>query len=98
MMSTNGEASRAIKEVLSAIKVASPSEFDFAGRSFAVRGGGHQHGGHQHNGHQHAGHQHGGHANAGQAAQDPYSQAFIATLSAYLYEYAYSRPFVSPLP
>lgn len=92
-MTTNGEESRAIKEVLSAIKVASPAEFDFAGRSVAVRGVNHQH-----NGHQHAGHQHGGHAHAGQAAQDPYSQAFVSTLSAYFYEFAYSRPFISPLP
>ena len=82
-MTTNGEESRAIKEVLSAIKVASPAEFDFAGRSVAVRGVNHQH-----NGHQHAGHQHGGHAHAGQAAQDPYSQAFVSTLSAYFYELA----------
>lgn len=97
-MSTNGEASRAIKDILSAIKVDSPSGFDFAGRSFAVHGGGHQHNGHQHGGHQHAGHQHGAHSHAAQTAQDPYSQAFIATLSAYLYEFAYSRPFISPLP
>lgn len=88
MMSLNGEGSRAIKEVLGAIKVASPHEFDFAGRSFAVHGVGHQHGGHQHAGHQHAGH----------AAPDPHAEAFVATLSAYLYEYAYSRPFVGRLP
>lgn len=93
MMSTNGEASRAIKEVLSAIKVASPQEFDFAGRSCTVRGVGHQH-----NGHHHAAHQHGGHEHAAQVASDPYSQAFVATLSSYLYEYAYSRPFVAQLP
>ncbi|HYY99248.1 MAG TPA: T3SS effector HopA1 family protein [Pyrinomonadaceae bacterium] len=94
-MGANGEAGRAIKEVLSAIKVASPLEFDFAGRSFAVRGVAHQHAGHQQNGHQHGVHQHGVH---GHAAPDPQSQAFVATLSAYLYEYAYSRPFVAPLP
>jgi hypothetical protein len=98
MMTLNGEGSRAIKKVLSAIKVASPGEFDFAGRGFQVRGGGHQHAGHQH-GHQHAGHQHEhGHAHAAHVEPDPQSQAFVATLSAYLYEYAYSRPFVSPLP
>jgi hypothetical protein len=99
-MGANGEASRAIKEVLSAIKVASPLEFDFAGRGFAVRGVAHQHAGHRQNGHQHAGHQHGVHQHGvhGHAAPDPQSQAFVSTLSAYLYEYAYSRPFVAPLP
>lgn len=91
-MSSNGGGSRAIDDVLSAIKVASPHEFDFAGRAVAVRGAAHQHGGHQHHGHQH-GHQHGGHA-----APDPQAQAFVSTLSAYLYEYAYSRPFAGRLP
>jgi HopA1 effector protein family len=107
MKSSNGAGSRAIKEVLSAIKVASPQEFEFAGRTLAVHGGGqsHQHNGHGHDhqhGHQHDhqhdhqhGHQHGGHTHA---APDPQEQAFNATLSAYLYEYAYSRPFLSPLP
>jgi hypothetical protein len=112
-MTLNGKGSRAIKEVLSAIKVASPHEFAFAGRTFNVNGAGHQHaghqhgehqhvdhqhGGHQHAGHQHAGHQHAGHQHAGHAAPDPQSQAFVATLSAYLYEYAYSQPFREPLP
>src|SRR2546423_15510264 len=92
-MSLNGEGSRAIKDVLSAIKVASPQEFVFAGRSFAVHGAGHQHVGHQHAGHQHVGHQHAVHG-----APDAQSQAFAATLSAYLYEFAYSRPFRDPLP
>jgi hypothetical protein len=82
-MSLNGGESRAIKEVLSAIKIASPHEFDFAGRSFAVSSMEHQHTGHQHVGH---------------AVPAPQSQAFVATLSAYLYEYAYSRPFRGQLP
>lgn len=136
-MSTNGLESRAISEVLSAIRVASPQEFDFAGRAFAVRGvahqhaaqhqhahqqnahqhgrqqhAGHQHGQHQrgqqqHGRHQHGAHQHGGQPHAGQQhshsvqqheAPDPQAQAFTGTLAAYLYEYAYSRPFKSPLP
>jgi hypothetical protein len=107
-MNFNGQESRAIKEVLSAIKVASPHEFAFSGRTFHVQGAGHQHAGHQHGahqhaghehaGHQHAGHQHAGHQHAGQAAPDPQSQAFVATLSAYLYEYAYSHPFSDRVP
>lgn len=92
-MNPNGGGSRAIKEVLSAIKVASPNEFAFGGRTFAVQGAGHQHAGHQHAGHQHVGHQHAGHV-----APDPQSQAFVATLSAYLYEYAYSHPFRDSVP
>jgi HopA1 effector protein family len=101
MTSPNGEAVRAIKEVLSSIRLVSPVEFEFAGRSFAVRGSG---GGHQHNGHNHQHehvhahaheHRHGSHT---QAAPDAQGQAFISTLSVYLYEYAYSRPFVVPVP
>jgi hypothetical protein len=92
-MNVNGGASRAIKEVLSAIKVASPHEFAFGGRTFAIQSTGHEHAGHQHEGHQHGGHQHAPHV-----APDPQSQAFVATLSAYLYEYAYSHPYRKTLP
>lgn len=95
-MNLNGRGGREIKEVLSAINVASPHELVFAGRSFPVHAAASQHAGHQHAGHQHN-HQHAGHQHQ-HAAPDPQQQAFVATLSALLYEFAYSRPFRAPLP
>lgn len=88
-MNRKRKGSREVRKVLSAINVASPHELVFAGRSFPIHAAAHQHAGHQHN-HQHAGHQH--------AAADPHQQAFVATLSMLLYEFAYSRPFRAPLP
>src|SRR5690242_17638437 len=93
-MNLNGGGNGAIGEVLSAINVASPHELVFAERSFPLHGAGHDHAGHQHN-HQHGVHQHAGHQHA---APDPHRQAFVATLTALLYEFAYSRPFRAPLP
>lgn len=83
-MKTNGNSSnKAISEVLAAIAVGSAHEFTFAGRNFHVHGGNHNH--------SHAP------APAGQAT-DAESQAFVKTLSTYLYEFAYSRPFRNEVP
>jgi hypothetical protein len=77
-MKTKHAGNRAVKNVLSAIKIKSPQEFTLAGRSFSVRGANHQ--------------------PIGPATANAQSQAFVQTLSAYLYEFAYSRPFRAQLP
>lgn len=43
-METNGHRTRSIKNILSAIRIDSPDQFSFAGRTFAVQDSGHRHG------------------------------------------------------
>src|SRR5256885_6662769 len=77
-MKPKRDKNHVIKNVLSAIKVKSPHEFIFAGRSFPVNGASHQH--------------------AAPSARHRQPPAFVATLTAHLYEFAYSRPFRGQLP
>src|SRR5882762_2179503 len=79
-MTVNGNQNQAIKNVLAAISVESPYQFNFAGRSFPVHGVNHQH---VHHG-----------ASPAHAQVHP----LVMTLSAQLYEFAYSRPFRDKLP